>query len=149
VISAFRLSTARFSANSGVGAALYGGRWNAVGTEAIYAAESTSLAVLEVLVHFSVLPADFVMTEIRIPETVSILRVNEDELPLGWDREIPIAATQELGTRWVREGRSAVLSVPSSIVAPERNFVFNSAHPSFLLLKFLAPVPFGFDSRLK
>jgi hypothetical protein len=36
--------------------------------EAIYAAESRSLAALEVLVHYSVLPLDFALTPIRIPE---------------------------------------------------------------------------------
>lgn len=66
MISLGRVSSARFPAKSGTGAALYGGRWNRVGTPVIYAAQSTSLAALEVLVHFSALPKDHVLTEIRV-----------------------------------------------------------------------------------
>jgi hypothetical protein len=83
----FRLSSSRFPAESGVGAALFGGRWNRIGTEAIYASESRSLAALEILVHFNVLPRDFVLTQIHIPDEVGILRLELSDLPAGWDGE--------------------------------------------------------------
>jgi len=51
------------SQHSGKGAALAGGGWNPAGVEAIYAAATLSLADLEVLVRFAVLPRDFVPTE--------------------------------------------------------------------------------------
>jgi RES domain-containing protein len=149
VITLYRLSSDRFPADSGVGAARYGGRWNRIDTEVIYAAQTASLAALEVLVHYSVLPKDHVLTEIIVPDALEILRWEEDTLPAGWKSETPIAETQELGERWIREGRSAVLSVPSSIISKERNFILNPAHPEFRQIRFLPPVSFYFDPRLK
>lgn len=149
MIPLYRLSSARFAANSGEGAALYGGRWNRPGTSAIYAAQTASLAALEVLVHYSALPKDHVLTEIQVPDSVAILRWEEETLPLGWKSEAPIPETQELGEIWVREGRYAVLSVPSSIIPRERNFVINPAHPDFGKIRFEPSLPFQFDPRLK
>lgn len=68
MIEAYRLHSNRYPANSGKGAALRGGRWNHAGIEAIYAAQSRSLAALEILVHYSVLPKDFLVTPVRIPD---------------------------------------------------------------------------------
>jgi RES domain-containing protein len=145
----YRLSSALFPADSGLGAARYGGRWNPIGIEVIYAAQTTSLAALEVLVHYSVLPKDHVLTEIQIPDALEILRWEEDALPTGWKNDVPTSETQNLGELWVREGRSAVLSVPSSIIPKERNFIINPAHPDFQRISFLPPLPFQFDPRLK
>lgn len=149
MITAYRLSSARFPVNSGAGAALYGGRWNPIGTEAIYAAATRSLAALEVLVHFAVLPLDFVLTEITIPDDVAVLAIDESALPAGWDGVTPSSDTQRIGADWVGKARYAVLSVPSSIVREERNFVLNPKHPGFGKIGFSRPVPFRFDPRLK
>jgi RES domain-containing protein len=149
VISVYRLSSALFPANNGMGAALYGGRWNRVGTPVIYASQSASLAALEVLVHYSVLPKDHVLTEIQMPDTLTILRLEEASLPDGWNAEVPIQATQDIGEAWVGEGRSAVLSVPSSIVPSDRNFIINPAHPAFADITFQPSLHFQFDPRLK
>jgi RES domain-containing protein len=100
-------------------------------------------------VHFSVLPRDFVLTEIQVPENLAIVRWEAATLPVGWDSEVILTRTQELGQQWVQEGRSALLSVPSSIVPTERNFVINPAHPALRRIKFLPSAPFVLDSRLK
>jgi RES domain-containing protein len=149
VISLYRLSSARFAADSGVGAAQYGGRWNRVGTEVIYAAQTASLAALEVLVHYSALPKEHILTEIQVPDALSILRWEEDALPDGWKSEAPIAETQDLGEIWVRGARTAILSVPSSIIPRERNYILNPAYPEFRQINFQPSLPFQFDPRLK
>lgn len=149
MISLYRLCSSRFSAASGAGAALYGGRWNKVGTAVIYAAQSASLAALEVLVHYNTLPTDYALTEIQVPDTLLILAIKEDELPDGWDAVPYVPATQERGERWINEGRSAILSVPSSIIPGERNFLINPAHAAFGELRFQPPRPFRFDPRLR
>jgi len=64
VLKAYRLSSGRYPANSGAGAALHGGRWNPPGIPAIYCADNRSLAALEILVHYDVLPRDFAITRI-------------------------------------------------------------------------------------
>ena len=114
----------------------------------IYTSATASLAVLEVLANYSVLPRDFTLTEIQIPETVAIEYVTDDRLPAGWNSSKPISETQELGGRWARESRSLVLSVPSSLIPAERNFVINPAHADFAQIEFLPPAPFLFDPRL-
>jgi RES domain-containing protein len=149
VTIAYSLSSRRYPANDGRGAALYGGRWNPVGVEVIYAAMSPSLAALEILVHFDVLPGNFVLSVIQIPPRACIQKLEDVDLPAKWNRDVPIAATQKLGAEWVRQGQSPVWSVPSTIVPIERKLVLNRAHPDFRLIRFRPPVPFRFDSRLK
>ena len=117
---------------------MHGGRWNPPGVEVVYAAATASLAALEVLVHYAVLPRNFILTEIHIPHGVPVERV--DEVP---------AATQEFGRKWVEEQRSAVLAVPSAVIPSERIYVLNPAHDGFPRIEFLPPVAFEFDRRLK
>lgn len=147
--SVYRLSSAKYPANSGAGAARFGGRWNKIGVPAIYAAESRSLAALEVLVHYDVIPRDFVVTEVRIPNSLHILIVEVADLSSGWDAEVISSTTQEIGNLWANARRSAVLSVPSSVVPLERNFVINPLHPDFDRIEFSSSMPFRFDPRLK
>lgn len=134
----FRLCSSKYPAGSGIGAALHGGRWNPVGVEVVYSAATASLAALEVLVHYAVLPRGFVLTEIRIPDDARIEVV--DRLP---------PSTAEFGRAWASELRSTVLSVPSALVPSERIYVLNPGHPGFASLQFLPPEPFVFDRRLK
>lgn len=145
----YRLSSGKYPVNSGVGAALHGGRWNPAGSEVIYAAASSSLAVLEILVHYSVLPRDFVLTEIKIPSEVAVEHVDSGNLPRGWDKPTPSRATQDIGRKWIVSGRSAVMEVPSAVVPAESIYVLNPKHRDFQLLKFAPPLPFRFDARLK
>jgi RES domain-containing protein len=149
VIRCFRLSAQKYPSNSGFGAARYGGRWNPKGLEVLYASASVSLASLEVLVQFAVLPHDYVLTEIQIPNDVAIVTLDDDDLPEGWDGGTLLSRTQAIGRRWAANRRSAVLSVPSAIISSERNYVINPKHPDFGRIRFLSPVRFRFDPRLK
>jgi RES domain-containing protein len=126
---------------------MHGGRWNSPGVEVIYATGTESLAVLEILVHYDVLPRDYALTRIQIPEHVGIEQLLT--LPPGWDSLVPNADAQAEGDKWVREARSAVLSVPSRVIGSERNFIINPLHPQFSAIVFDSPVPYKFDPRLK
>jgi len=44
---------------------------------------------------------------------------------------------------------AAVLSVPSAVIRPERNYIMNLAHPDFNRLTFGEPKTFRWDERLK
>jgi RES domain-containing protein len=149
VITVYRLSSSRFEANSGAGAALFGGRWNGIGTPAIYTSESRSLAALEVLVHFDVIPQDFVLTEIIIPDELEILVIESVGLPDGWDAVSVHPGTQKVGNLWAKAEEYAVMSVPSSVIPSERNYVINPLHAGFGKIKFSPSVAFRFDARLK
>ena len=60
-----------------------------------------------------------------------------------------VASTRSIGASWIDERTYAVLSVPSSIIPEERNYVLNIAHPDFRNIEFLPSKPFHFDLRLK
>jgi len=149
VTAVYRLHSSRYPANNGRGAAIHGGRWNPTGTEVIYAAASRPSAILEILVHYAVLPKDFVMTLISIPGRLSIIDVPHNVLSPGWDVPIPVPATQEYGRQWIANSRSAVLRVPSAVVTSEWNYVLNVLHPDFREITFGPSEPFHFDPRLK
>ena len=95
----------------------------------------------------AVLPKDFVLTPIRIPDHVGILTVPYSDLPAGWNQPTPILATSDLAEQLYP--KTAVLSVPSAIVTDERNYLLNPAHADFQHIIFLTPQPFQFDPRLK
>jgi len=67
---------------------LHGGRWNSRGLRAIYAAETYSGALLEVLVHsnLSEPPKNHRVIRIDIPGQVEIETVSTTEVP-DWDAE--------------------------------------------------------------
>ena len=151
MITAYRLSSSRYPPNSGKGAAIRGGRWNLPGMEVIYLAASRPLAVLEILVHYAVLPRDFVFTPLRIPDRIeaTIDEISLAQLPPNWNAPDPLSYTQELGAAWIRGRRSAVLKVPSAIIPEEPNYVLNVEHMDFKAIEFLPSRPFRFDPRLK
>ena len=119
-----------------------------MGIGVIYAAENISLAALEVLVNAPRLPLDYTLTEIHIPQQVSIEYVSASELPEDWDRPTDYSQTQNFGAQWAAELRSTVLSVPSCVIPRERNLVINPAHPCFEAIEFLPRTAFTFDPRL-
>jgi RES domain-containing protein len=53
-----------------------------------------------------------------------------------------------VGDIWVRGARSAVLALPSAIIADELNYLLNPAHPDFKKISIGKRVPFAFDRRL-
>jgi RES domain-containing protein len=107
------------------------------------------LAALEILVHYSVLPRDFILPPIELPAGAIILTLDVPLLPPDWDHETPTSATQKIGESWLRNNQHLVLDVPSSVIPTQCNFVLNPAHPAFPSIKFLPSSPFRFDPRLK
>ncbi len=114
----------------GEGARLYGSRWTSAGHTVSFAAESLSLAVLEVLVHLqsSVPLADYVVFNVSFPEDL-IEDLDRSDLPSNWRDSPAPPQLPAIGDAWVRRGSSLVLRVPSVIVPHEHNFVINPAHP--------------------
>ena len=79
----------------------------------------------------------------RLIETIGV-----KSLPPDWTEEPPAGSTMQLGDRWVREGRSAVLELPSAIIPSESNYLLNPAHRDFQKIIIRKPVAFSFDPRL-
>ncbi len=151
--SAWRLVRAerQASAFDGEGAARHAGRWNGLGTPVIYAAQSRSLAVLELVVNLhrverKRLPA-CVVFEVRFAERL-VETVADEDLPADWTARPVPRSTRELGDAWARSTRSAVLRVPSIVVRGEFNYLLNPLHPAFRTIDVGAPEPLRWDPRL-
>jgi RES domain-containing protein len=69
------------------------------------------------------------------------------DLPADWNEEPPPPSTAEIGDRWVKESRSAVLELPSVIIPAEPNYLLNPAHSDFKRIRIGKPTPFSFDPR--
>jgi RES domain-containing protein len=114
----------------------------------IYAAQSQSLAVLEILVHMD--SADilkkYVLFEVEIDDSY-IVNVNKRELPRNWKMDPVSGRIQTIGDAWVAAGSSAVVRVPSALIPGESNFLLNPRHVDFQKLTIHKPVPFQFDPR--
>lgn len=152
MIRAWRIVKARHAGDafSGEGARLAGGRWNHRGTTVVYASDSLALAALELFVHLGKARSalSFVFFRIEIPDNVRVESISVDGLPANWRDQPPPDATKDLGTRWVKAGKSAVLRVPSVLVPVESNHLLNPVHPEFRSIRIGAPEPFAFDPRM-
>lgn len=146
----WRLARKGYSSFDGEGARLYGGRWNHPGARVVYTSGSLSLAVLEYFVHVDtdLVPEDMVSVRAELSEEIERERVEPGDLPRDWRAYPAPEALQDLGTKWIRRGESAVLSVPSAVVPGERNYLLNPAHEEFSKVHVGRPQPFHFDPRM-
>ena len=148
-MTVYRILSGRYAADSGEGARLYGGRWNYKGTPLIYAGQSVALCALEVLANSTGLPSGLVVAEIDIPESLEIGTLQVSDLPRDWNSPMYGDGTPDIGTAWPREARTAILSVPSSVIPRERNFLLNPLHKDFGQIGFGWREAFQFDTRLR
>jgi len=137
------------TAFDGEGARLHGARWNSVGIRVAYSADSSALAVLEVLVHLkneTILPSYSLVTG-RLPDAL-VEDIDESSLPADWNASPVPPSVQAIGNAWIRSGRSAALKVPSAIVQGGYSILINPNHSDFAQFIVEAMAPFSFDSRL-
>ena len=150
-MKAYRLSRKKHSSKlSGKGAAKSGNRWNSKGTEIVYCAESRALAMAEIAVHLTVatLPADYMMLEINIPETISIELLEESDLPNEWNIFPHSLFTQKIGDNFIDSKKVCVLKVPSAVVKGDFNYLINPYHSDFKKIKITNADNFPFDKRM-
>ena len=130
---------------SGIGAQLFGGRWNDKGVPAIYTSSSLSLAALEILVHTDKNhpPVDMAYAEIYVPDillTQKILRLDLGENALDY------------GTNWLKQKEGLLLKVPSVILPYEYehdcNVILNPLHKDYKDVQVVSVHDFSFDVRL-
>lgn len=144
----YRITTAKWADKfSGSG---YPARWNSKGVYVIYTASSRALACLENLVHRSGegLHHQFKIIEIEIPDHVSIQKIYTDDLSAEWYKTEHYPVCRRIGDRWIEEGRSLLLEVPSSIIREEINVLINPHHPECNEVKVTDTRDFRFDERL-
>jgi RES domain-containing protein len=149
-MKSYRLSRAAYANDlSGKGSSFKGARWNSIGIDMIYTAESRALAMAEVMVHFTaaMLPADYMMVILDIPDDLSIQQVSVDSLPPDWNVFPYLTSTQSIGDSFIRENRNAILLVPSAVVQGDFNLLLNPHHPEFKKVTIQKTVKFPLDNR--
>lgn len=118
---------------TGIGAKLYGGRWNREGLPVLYASGHLSLAVLELLANQvrKLVDDTYGYIEIDIPEECSQYVYGLEDLDPKWRNEGYDQSTVDIGSEWLVERSSLLLSVPSAVLQQERNILINPHHPEF------------------
>lgn len=137
------------AAFSGEGAWRFGGRWNSPGVRVVYVSANQSTAALEVFIHNRPFSPNgkYKAFHLQWPdELTEIFPVKK--LPADWRRSPPARSTMEIGDRWWRERRTAVLAVPSAISPADTNFLLNPEHRDFKRIRIASPIDYDFDSRL-
>ena len=137
---------------SGIGAGLFGGRWNPRGVNMVYTSSSIALASLEYMVHnYHLLStAKVCLTKIEISSSASITTMLGSNLPVGWDLQMSKQlATQTIGKDFFLKGDDYGLRVPSAVVPDEFNILLNPMHTDHSNTKIVKILdPFVFDQRL-
>lgn len=124
------------------------GRWHSKGRRIVYAAESRSLAALEIMANIpgrdQLRRHTWVIAHAVVPDA---LIDRPARVPEDW-RSVPASdSTRDLGDAWLLARRCPALRVPSAVILGEFNYLLNPLHPEFSLLQFSPPEPFSFDPR--
>jgi RES domain-containing protein len=134
----------------GVGGLYVSGRWHTKGHPVIYCTLNPATALLETLVHIEIdsedRPERFQVLRIEGPDSLSIEKVEAGSLSSNWADDMSI--TQTTGDRWLGEGRSLLLQVPSVLVPETWNVLVNPQHAEATRLKITATYEHAFDVRL-
>jgi RES domain-containing protein len=135
---------------SGIGAEKVGGRWNEVGTRAVYCSENISLALLEYYVHsenIAYLPKEILIVKIQFPDDFVIEELKE--LPERWNQYPYSSKTAEIFTDLVKNRNVFALRVPSTIVGLESNIILNPLYKEFGKVEVIEFIELPIDVRLK
>lgn len=147
----YRLCKSAYSSDlSGSGAKLCGGRWNSVGVSAVYTSESRALCMAEAAVHipFGIVPTDYQMVSITIPDSISIFELPLNELPDDWNTYPSAISTQKLGDFYLLKKHYFIIKVPSVLVQGDFNFILNPLHQAIKKIEIISVMDFKFDQRL-
>lgn len=135
---------------TGIGAEKVGGRWNEIGTRAVYCSENVSLALLEYYVHsenIANLPSSIAVAKINIPNDFIIQELTD--LPENWNHYPYSTLTTEIFTNLSKSRDFFGLKVPSTIVPLEHNFVLNPLFKNFGQVEIIDFLELPIDERLK
>ena len=137
---------------SGKGAANKGSRWNHAGELVTYAATSISLAAWETRAHFgrgAALPWNRFLVRLDVPDDVwSAREILRRPPPVGWDAIPEGIVSRNQGSTWLKSARTALLAVPSVIIAEEDNLLINPAHVDSARLVATKVRRFVYDHRV-
>jgi RES domain-containing protein len=147
----YRIANCKYITNlDGMGARLYGARWNSKGNAVVYLGIIKGVGSIR---SFSTpaaplfTPPNFCLAEIEVPDN-SILTLDPKSLPDNWQDASSPAELKTLGNQFIKETKYLMMKVPSSVVPEEYNYLLNPWHPDIKKVNILTTQPFTFDDRL-
>lgn len=125
------------------------GRWHQRGLPIVYLAESPAGALLEACVHTSAndVPPHYTLLKVQVEARVAASHLNVSTLPKDWIERQEV--TREIGSAWLRDGRSALFRVPSALLPATFNVLLNPLHPDASRIRIESAVRYPFDPRIK
>ncbi len=84
----------------------------------------------------------------EFPDNIKINVIHLVDLPDNWSNFSQMQVTQTIGATWIKENKTMVLQMPSSIIPDEINYLINANHIDFKFLKLIKIQPFIFDARI-
>lgn len=148
MITVYRFAPIIYSNDlSGNGAKLYGGRWNSIGTPAIYTSFTISLALVELFIHKKTYEEIIVnqLMEITINDTIET-KIDYHKLKNNWQDDAGYC--QYIGNQFLAMEQVGMI-VPSAVIEQENNLVLNPLSKDFLKkVKIKKIKSFSFDDRL-
>lgn len=148
----YRVANAKYQdlTLSGIGAEKVGGRWNKIGTRAVYCSENISLALLEYYVHsenIALLPGHILVAKIQFPDDLTILEL--EHFPERWNQYPKSSETMSVFTDLAKDREFFALRVPSAIVGLEYNIILNPLFKDFGKVEVVEFIKLPLDIRLK
>ena len=128
----------------GAGGMLFDGRWHDAGRPIVYIAESSALALLEVLVAQpkTTLPAPYQLIEIDAPDELGIINWSEAAVPRDTD------LTRAWGNAFLHAAEAPLARVPSVIAPHSWNYLLNPLHPDAARVTVAHAARWPWDARL-
>lgn len=145
----YRISKTEYANDlNGIGAKLFGGRWNHVDTPCIYSSSSRALAVIEYSVNINIefIPRSLSICTFDIDEK-HILEIQPSEIPEDWKASPASFSTKVIGTEKL-QNNIPILKVPSIILPDEYNFILNP-NSSTIAFQLIDVKEFSYDLRIK
>lgn len=132
---------------SGVGGVRFSARWHSKGRPIVYTAEHPALALLEILVNNqrANLPNTYQLLRIEAASTRLVDEVSK--LKFGWQGDENY--TRALGDKWLEDGTSPLMRVPSAIMPHAFNYLINPEHQKSSEIQISKIEDHPFDIRLK
>ncbi len=137
----------------GSGGLKAGQRWHSRGRPIIYCAPSPAAAILETLANFEIdsieeLPLTYQLIAIDLPEKISRLRVNLEDLPKDWLTPKRLTVTRKIGDAWLAASEHTAIEVPSAVAPLTWNTLLNPALLNGMGVKITGVSRYPFDPRL-
>jgi RES domain-containing protein len=132
----------------GIGAKLFGGRWNPKGLAVLYTSINISLAALEYLAHLDIrtIPLNLKLITLEIPDE-SIIKFNTSKFNRIIKKKNSMILFKEEGKKWIDSSKSLALEVPSILIQKEKNILINPEHKLIKKVKIKSIEGFKYDKR--